>query len=86
MPEKDRPEEIVRRDEGGWISGPSANPEAAAYSPRGMNAPSVCPQCQGPRVFWTGGSPPHGPDEWVCETCGHDWTTDPVLPDPGEDS
>src|SRR5258708_7372296 len=76
MPEKDQPEDI-RRDEGGWISGPSANP---------MNAPTVCPQCECPHVTWSGGSPPHGPDHWVCDYCGHAWTTDPVLPRPGEDS
>ena len=71
-----QPPEEVRRDEGGWISGPSANP---------MNAPSTCPQCQDSRIVWNGGSPPYGPDYWVCDGCGHFWTTDPVLPRPSEE-
>jgi transposase-like protein len=44
-------------------------------------SPTSCPACSAPyrRITWNGGSPPYGPDHWLCESCGHEWSTPPAA-------
>jgi len=50
MPEKDRPEEIVRRDEGGWISGPSARTGLTPFEAATRDLLALIAECLEPVI------------------------------------
>jgi hypothetical protein len=37
-----------------------------------------CPSCNSVNVEWLGGSPPFGPETWLCSGCGEAFETPPV--------
>jgi len=49
----------------------------ATHGNPALNTPGECPRCHGPYadIEWCGGTPPYGPDHWLCHLCGHQWDT-----------